>query len=164
MTEYLDPEAARDLPGLRLVLTAGVPGPWGEAAKSIFHVKKIDYVPVRQDGGMANEALEAWTGQTNAPQAVLDDEPARSGWAAILLLAERLAPEPRLVPQDRRERALCFGLSHELCGEDGLAWKRISVHPERAGSSSRTAWGALACPVHATSASLGSPPSCRTRT
>jgi glutathione S-transferase len=124
MTEYLDPEAARDLPGLRLVLTTGVPGPWGEAAKSIFHVKKIDYVPVRQEGGMANEALEAWTGQTNAPQAVLDDEPARSGWAEILLLAERLAPEPKLIPNDPRDRALCFGLSHEICGEEGLGWTR----------------------------------------
>jgi hypothetical protein len=124
MTEYLDPEEARDLPGLRLVLTTGVPGPWGEAAKSIFHVKKIDYVPVRQSGGMANEALEAWTGQTNAPQAVLDDERARSGWAEILFLAERLAPEPRLIPGDPRDRALCFGLSHEICGEEGLGWTR----------------------------------------
>jgi glutathione S-transferase len=124
MSEYLDPEAARDLPGLRLVLTTGVPGPWGEAAKSIFYVKKIDYARVRQDGGMANEALEAWTGQTNAPQAVFDDEPARSGWTEILLLAERLAPEPRLIPSDPRDRVLCFGLCHEICGEEGLGWMR----------------------------------------
>jgi glutathione S-transferase len=131
MTEYLDPEVARDLPGLRLVLTAGVPGPWGEAAKSIFHVKKIEYVRVRQDGGMPNEALEAWTGQTNAPQAILDQEPARSGWTEILFLAERLAPEPSLLPSDPRDRALCFGLSHEICGEDGLGWNRRNqlLHP-----------------------------------
>jgi glutathione S-transferase len=124
MSNYLDPEDARNLPGLRLVLTTGVPGPWGEAAKSIFFVKKIDYMRVRQDGGMTNDALAAWTGQTNAPQAVLDDEPARSGWAEILLLAERLAPEPRLIPLDPHERALCFGLSHEICGEQGLGWMR----------------------------------------
>ncbi len=124
MSDYLDPEAARDLPGLRLVLTTGVPGPWGEAAKSIFHVKKIDYIRVRQDGGMPNEALEAWTGQVNAPQAVLDDQPARSGWTEILLLAERMAPEPSLIPSDPRQRALCFGLSHEICSEDGLGWNR----------------------------------------
>jgi glutathione S-transferase len=131
MHEYLDPEKARDLPGLRLVLTAGVPGPWGEAAKSIFYVKKIEYTRVRQDGGMPNEALVAWTGQANAPQAILDDEPARSGWVEILLLAERLAPEPRLVPTDARERVLCFGLSHELCGEEGFAWNRRHqlLHP-----------------------------------
>lgn len=124
MPEYLEPAAARDLPGLRLVLTTGVPGPWGEAAKSIFHVKKIDYVPVRQDGGMANAELVAWTGRANAPQAVLDDEPARTGWAEILLLAERLAPAPRLVPTDPSDRALLFGLSHEICGEQGLGWMR----------------------------------------
>ena len=29
MSIYLEPDEARDLPGLRLVLTAGVPGPWG---------------------------------------------------------------------------------------------------------------------------------------
>ena len=124
MSEYLDPEAARDLPGLRLVLTAGVPGPWGEAAKSIFYVKKVDYIPVRQDGGMPNEALEAWTGQVNAPQAVLDDEEARSGWTEILLLAERMSPKPSLIPVEPLERALCFGLSHEICSEDGLGWCR----------------------------------------
>jgi glutathione S-transferase len=124
MSNYLDPEEARNLPGLRLALSAGVPGPWGEAAKSIFYVKKIEYVRVRQDGGLPNEALEAWTGQPNAPQAILDDEPSRSGWAEILFLAERLAPEPRLIPRDARERALCFGLSHEICGEDGFAWNR----------------------------------------
>jgi len=124
MSEYIDPEKARNLPGLRLVLTAGVPGPWGEAAKSIFYVKKIDYTRVRQDGGMPNEALVAWTGQANAPQAVLDDEPPRSGWAEILFLAERLAPEPNLIPRDPQLRALCFGLCFEICGEDGLGWNR----------------------------------------
>ncbi len=124
MSDYLDPEAARNLPGLRLVLTIGVPGPWGEAAKSIFHVKKIDFIRVRQEGGMPNEALEAWTGQTNAPQAVLDDEAVRSGWTEILLLAERMAPKPSLIPSDPQQRALCFGLSHEICSEDGLGWNR----------------------------------------
>ncbi len=32
MAEYLDVAEARDLPGLRLALTVGVPGPWGEVA------------------------------------------------------------------------------------------------------------------------------------
>ncbi len=131
MSNYLDPEAARDLPGLRLVLTAGVPGPWSEAAKSIFHVKKIDFIRVRQEGGMANEALENWTGQSNAPQAIYGDEPARSGWVEILLLAERLAPAPSLIPEGPGDRALCFGLSHEICGEEGLGWTRRHqlLHP-----------------------------------
>jgi glutathione S-transferase len=124
MTDYLDPEEARERPGLRLVLTAGVPGPWGEAAKSIFFVEKVDYARVRQIGGEPNEALVAWTGHANAPQAVLDDQPARTGWAEILLLAERMAPSPRLLPSDPHARALVFGLSHEICGEEGLGWCR----------------------------------------
>ena len=96
--EYRSVSEARDMPGLRLVLTAGVPGPWGEAAKSILHVKKIPYTAVAQLGGMENEDLVAWTGRANAPVAVYGSEAPRDGWAEILLLAERLAPEPRLVP------------------------------------------------------------------
>lgn len=122
--EYLEPEVARTRRGLRLVLTAGVPGPWGEAAKSIFHLKRIEYLPVRQTAGESNPALIAWTGHANAPQAVLDDEPARTGWAEILLLAERLAPTPSLIPERPQDRALMFGLAFEICGEDGLGWHR----------------------------------------
>ena len=122
--EYLEPEVARPRKGLRLVLTAGVPGPWGEAAKSIFHLKGIGYLPVRQTAGETNPALIAWTGYANAPQAVLDDEPARTGWAEILLLAERLSKKTPLIPEDPHERALLFGLAFEICGEDGLGWHR----------------------------------------
>ncbi|MAG29987.1 MAG: hypothetical protein CL908_03720 [Deltaproteobacteria bacterium] len=122
--DYVEPDEARKRSGLRLVLTAGVPGPWGEAAKSIFQVKKIDYTPVRQTGGTTDDSLVAWTGHANAPLAVLDDEPARAGWAEILLLAERLSPSPSLIPRDARDRALMFGLSHEICGEDGFGWNR----------------------------------------
>ena len=32
---WIDVETARTAPGLRLVLSAGVPGPWGESAKGI---------------------------------------------------------------------------------------------------------------------------------
>ncbi len=122
--EYVEPEDARKLPGLRLALTTGVPGPWSEAAKSVFHVKKIDYVPVRQTATEANEELVAWTGHRNAPQAIYDDEPPRIGWEEILMLAERLSSEAPLIPADPRDRALMFGLSHEIASEDGLAWNR----------------------------------------
>lgn len=124
MPDYVTPSDAQDLPGLRLVLTAGAPSPWCEAAKAVFHVKGIEYTPVRQDGGGTNEMLKEWTGEINAPQAILNDEPMRSGWAEILLLAEQLAPSPALIPQDPAERAFCLGLLHELAGEDGLAWNR----------------------------------------
>lgn len=138
--KYLDVEEAKDLPGLRLVLSAGVPGPWGEAAKAILHVKKITYTAVRQIPAAPNPALEAWTGRNDAPIAVLDAEKPRAGWAEILLLAERLAPEPRLVPEDPELRAQLFGYSHEICGEQGLGWSRrlILVH-ERLGEDAPAA-------------------------
>ncbi|HEY2774583.1 MAG TPA: hypothetical protein VGK20_11110 [Candidatus Binatia bacterium] len=122
--EYLSVADARSRRGLRLVLSAGVPGPWGEAAKSILHVKSIPYAAVAQYATMANEELVEWTGHANAPVAMCDDEPPRSGWAEILFLAERVAPEPSLVPADALERALMFGLAREICGEHGLGWSR----------------------------------------
>jgi len=122
--EYLTVEEARRHPGLRLVLTPGVPGPWGEAAKSVFAVKGLEFTPVRQEAGQANDALFAWTGSRNAPVAVLDDEPGVAGWNEIVLLAERLAPEPALIPSDAEARALVMGLSHEICGPEGFGWSR----------------------------------------
>ena len=110
--------------GLRLVLTA-LPGPpWTEAAKAVFHVKRIPYAPVAQQPMVTNDALQAWTGHSNAPIAVYEDERPRAGWAEILVLAERLAPEPRLIPADLDDRVRFFGLANEICGEDGLGWNR----------------------------------------
>ena len=122
--KYVEVEEAIGLPGLRLVLSAGVPGPWGEAAKYILHVKRIPYTPVRQMVGTESEALRRWTGQSNAPIAVYGDEGPRSGWAEILSLAERLAPEPALVPAEPELRVRMFGLAQEICGEQGFGWQR----------------------------------------
>lgn len=131
MAEYIEIEKAKDLPGLRLVLTRGVPGPWGEAAKNLFHVKRIPYARVAQEGGSENAELLVWTGRANAPQAVWQDEPARTGWAEIMLLAERLAPEPPLLPEDAGTRAELFGLGFLVAGEQGFAWQRrlMMLHP-----------------------------------
>lgn len=123
-SEWLSAEEARERSGLRLVLTVGVPGPWGEGAKGVFHVKGIPFARVIQTPGQTNKALVSWTGESNAPQAVYADEPPRNRWNDIVLLAERIAPEPRIVPADAGERALMFGLLHELCGEDGFGWSR----------------------------------------
>lgn len=122
--EYVDVERARALPGLRLVLTTGVPGPWGEAAKGVFHAKGIPFTRVAQTAGADNDALFAWTGHRNAPVAVYENEPARTGWAEILWLAERLRPEPALVPADPEDRVRCFGIAQELMGENGFGWCR----------------------------------------
>jgi glutathione S-transferase len=120
--QFVDLAEAKQRPGLRLVTVGGIPSPWSEAAKGLFHVKKIPFVGVRLEPGRPE--VPEWTGCHNAPVAMFDDEAPRSGWAEILLLAERLAPEPRLVPADPEQRALLFGLSHEICGEMGLGWAR----------------------------------------
>jgi glutathione S-transferase len=122
--DYLTIAAAKECKELRLVLTVGVPGPWGEAAKGLFHVKGIAYVPVAQAGGGENAELQAWLGRDNAPIVVAGDEPPRSGWSEILLFAEARTASPRLIPADPFDRALMFGLCHEICGEDGFAWNR----------------------------------------
>jgi glutathione S-transferase len=122
--EYVDVETARKARGLRLVLTRGMPGPWSQAAKGIFWVKRIPYLTVAQEGGGANEELVAWTGRADAPVAMYDDEPPRSGWMEILRLAERIAPEPPLIPDDPHLRARMFGYANELCGELGFGWSR----------------------------------------
>jgi glutathione S-transferase len=124
MAQYLEVDEGRGRAGLRLAITAGYPGPWGEAAKGIFRLKGIPFVLVRQSAGLPNDSLRDWTGQRNAPVAVFEDERPRSHWADILALAERLAPEPRLVPRDAEERVRMFGLANELCGEEGFGWQR----------------------------------------
>jgi len=121
-------EQATRLPGLRLVLLQGVPSLWSQAARAIFRVKRLDYTLVQRMPSDPPGALEAWTGQASFPAAMYEDERPRSGWAAILLLAERLAPAPALVPADAEQRALFFGLCHEICGEMGLGWcRRLEV-------------------------------------
>lgn len=135
--DYTNVEAARTRDGMRLVLSAGVPGPWGEAAKGLFKVRKVDYLAVAQEVGGENADLVDWTGHRNAPIAVYAGERPRVGWAEILLLAERLGSGPSLLPKDASERALMMGWSHELCAESGLGWTRrlmLVDQPIRAGA------------------------------
>src|SRR5688572_14096268 len=113
--EYVSVAEARGMKGLRLALSAGVPGPWTIAARALFDVRKVPYVPVRQVIMAPNEDLVAWTGRRNAPVAVYDDEPAVDGWLEILVLAERLGRGPSLFPDDPVERALSVGFSAEIC-------------------------------------------------
>jgi glutathione S-transferase len=121
---YLTVAEARDLPGLRLVLTAYMPGPWGEAAKFVLQARNVDFVPVEQRAMEKNEDLFAWTGMRNAPICVFNDEPPQSTWLEILLLAERLGSGPSLIPDDEIDRALMMGFSTEICGPDGFGWSR----------------------------------------
>jgi glutathione S-transferase len=125
MVEFVELEEAKRRGGLRMTCVAGVPSPWGEAAKGILHVKQIPWVGVRWVPG--DTSVAEWTGETSAPVVVYEDEPPRSGWAEILLLTERLAPGIPLLPEDAADRAALFGIAHEICGEMGLGWCRRLV-------------------------------------
>src|SRR5271170_6182416 len=130
MAKYYSVEEARGMDGLRLVTTAYVPGLWSEAVKSIFDAKKIPYVLVEQVVGGENRALKEWTAQTSGPVAVWKDERPRSSWLELIYLAERLAPEPALIPVTLEDRVLMFGLTNELAGDHGFGWnmRLIALH------------------------------------
>jgi glutathione S-transferase len=113
---------AKKMPGLRAVLAKGAWGVWSECAKGLLHYKKIPYAAVPQILFDDNAEIVAWTGVRNQPQIVFEAEPVRTGWLDILNLAERLAPEPSLLPKDPAQRALVVGLANELCGEWGIGW------------------------------------------
>ena len=136
--EYIGIDAAIARGGLRIVVVSGVPSPWGEAAKGILHVKGIEWAAVRL--AYDSEPLKRWAGQRSGPVAIYDNEPPRAAWDEILLLAERLAPTPALLPADPATRALVLELARELCGADGLAWSRRLqlVHAGLQGSSGFT--------------------------
>jgi glutathione S-transferase len=122
--KYQSIPEGRALPGLRLVLSAHVPGPWGEAAKAIFKSRDVAYAAVAQRPMEANDDLREWTGVRNAPVAVLDSEPPITGWLEMVMLAERLGSGPSLLPARSRDRALCLGFSNEICGPQGIGWER----------------------------------------
>lgn len=122
--EYFEVEQARHMPGLRLVLTRGFLNPWGETAKALFRIKGIPFIPVSQYPAQPNVALHEWTGQTSGPAAIYGDEAPRLSWGPVLHLAERLEPEPPLLPQESELRIRVLGLCEELAGEDGLGWNR----------------------------------------
>jgi glutathione S-transferase len=107
-----------------LVLTAHLPGPWGEALKSVLAVKGLEYVAVAQEAGGDNAELKAWTGQSSAPVLVWNDNAPRVSWLDQLMLAETLAPQPALLGADPGERAMIVGLCREIAGEGGLGWNR----------------------------------------
>jgi glutathione S-transferase len=112
----------RSANGLRMAVIRGVPSPWTEAAKGIFYVKGLECVYGAQGGDDPDNAIAAWAGDSSVPVVAFENERLRTGWAEILLLAERLAPEPSLVPGDAGARADMFGIAHEICGEMGFGW------------------------------------------
>jgi glutathione S-transferase len=127
---YTSIAEARKMSGLRLILGAmAVPGPWREACKAIFYVKKFPYTAVASAGAdKTDRELIEWTAQSSAPVAIWNDERPRSTWIEQLYLAERLAPNPPLIPAAIEDRVTMFGYANEICGERGFGWsKRLTM-------------------------------------
>lgn len=120
--KYLSVAEGRVHGGLRLVLTMGLPAPWGESAKAVLRLRNVPYVPVGQEPMGSNDDLVAWTGIRNAPIAICGDEPPVHNWYDILMLAERLGSGPSLLPVRSAERSQCLGLCMEIAAQQGFAW------------------------------------------
>src|SRR4051812_44933807 len=120
--QFVSVEEAIGRAGLRMVVVGKVPSPWGEAAKGFFRIKNLDFVAVRL--AYDDPALKNWAGQLSGPVVFHDTEPPRSGWAEILILAERLAPSPPLLSLEPNARGREIELANDLCGERGLGWTR----------------------------------------
>ena len=134
---YVAPAEAIKAPGLRLVLVRGVPSPWGMAAKTLFEVKGVDYLAAPLELAGRNEEIVAWSGQNSAPVVAWNDEAPLHRWQDIVLLAERIAPAPALIPADATARMTMWGICNELAGEQGLGWNRRLQGFARARNSGR---------------------------
>jgi glutathione S-transferase len=132
---YISFEQAQQESGLRMIVVKGLPSPWGEAAKSIFHIKQLAWAATYHDP--TSREMSAWAGSRSAPVAIYNDEQPISSWLDILLLAERLSPEPALLPEDPKKRESAIELCEKICGEMGLGWARRldSVHKGLNGKS-----------------------------
>ena len=124
MLTYLTPAQLIAHQGLRIVLVQGLPSAWGQAAKTIFEIKGLDYVAAPLVPASDNHDIVAWSGENSGPIVAWGNEKPIHRWIDILYLAERLAPTPALIPDDPMERALMIGLAHEICGELGIGWNR----------------------------------------
>ncbi len=132
MTRFAAIAEIKAAAGLRMACLRGIPSPWTEAAKGIFHIKGLDCRYGAEGDGDERGALAAWAGDSSVPVVAFENEPLRTGWAEILILAERLAPDPALVPDAASQRADCFGLAHEICGQMGLGWAYRLLMAQRA--------------------------------
>src|SRR5260370_15079044 len=137
MLQYRSFSEIVDALGLRIVLVKGLHSPWGQAAKTIFEIKVLDYVTAPWMPGEPNADIVAWGGEASAPIVTWANEKPINRWLDILHLAERLAPKPSLIPADAAQRALMIGLSHEICGEMGIGWNR-RLQPVSPAYSSRS--------------------------
>lgn len=123
--------AIQSHPGLRMVIVRDFPSPWSQAARAIFEHKGLAYVTGAQVPGGDNPELVAWSGQNSGPVVAYGDEPPIHRWLDIVVLAERLAPNPTVLPENGEDRVRAVGLCHEVSGDLGIGWwtRLMMFHP-----------------------------------
>jgi glutathione S-transferase len=120
---YIELAEAGNQSGLKLVLTKGVPGPWGELIKAILAIKGVSYTAVAQYPGKSDKELYDLSGQTSAP-VMFDDEVCITDLKEIILTIENKYPLPQLLPADKKELSSIMQLIDLIAGNDGFAWNR----------------------------------------
>lgn len=124
MAKFVSIEQARDASGMRLIVAEGVPGPWAEGIRGVLDYKGIPYTRGRFEMGDDHSALIAWTAQASVPVIAWQDELPKSAWLEQIFLAERVQPEPSVIPHKLADRTRMFGLLTEICAPNGFNWCR----------------------------------------
>lgn len=124
MAEFMSIAEARTAPGMRLVVAEKLPGPWAEGIRGVLDVKKIPYRRARFDLASDHSELIAWSAQASVPVIAWNNEFPRANWMEQIFLAERIQPQPSVIPQAMPDRMLMFGLCAEICTPGGFGWSR----------------------------------------
>jgi hypothetical protein len=130
--EYVSVEEAIGRDGLRMVVVGGVPSPWGEAAKGLFHIKGIDWVGVRL--AYDSEALLQWAGERSGPVAVYGKERRAPAGARSCCSPSGSRPSPRSCRRDRRARERGARARGAICDQ-----RRPQLDPPAAARARRAA-------------------------
>jgi glutathione S-transferase len=124
MTEFVTIEEARAASGMRLIVAEGVPGPWAEGIRGVLGVKNIPALRGRFDMNSDHRDLIDWSAQSSVPVIAWNDEQPKSNWIDQIFLAERVEPNPSVIPQKIDDRMTMFGLLSEICAPGGFGWCR----------------------------------------
>lgn len=120
---YIELAEVANTSGLKLVLTKGMPGPWGELIKAILAVKNVSYTAVAQYPGRSDAELKALSGQASAP-VLLSEGVCLSDLKEIILTIEKNYPSPMLLPTNKLQLAAVWELIYLITGKGGFAWNR----------------------------------------
>lgn len=117
---YVSTAQAQQDSGLRMIVVGGVPSPWGEAAKGLFHVKNLPWCATRL--AYDEPAQAKWAGVQSAPVVFWQDEPPLTEALQILDLTQRIAPDVDLVPE--ADATDIRALVARMAAPGGLGWQR----------------------------------------